>query len=231
MEKEKVRLISLKKLFFNIFITTIFLFTFFFCQSSFNLFNFNLLEFRKEFFLSLSLTFCFDQETFLFLLIVFVVTSLVISYREFYIEHYNLKKYISLTLFFFLSILFLCSRGSFINFLIGWDGLGISSLCLIIFYPNKRTIFNSYLTFFFNRLGDVCILFSFGYIFMEGSGFLFFLFSHYNLFILVLILICAFTKGAQFPLSSWLPAAMSAPTPISAIVHSSTLVTAGIFLM
>ena len=188
------------------------------------------LELGKEAFLRLYIFFGVDSESLLFMFIVLLVTCLVVLFREFYIEHYNFKKYTFLTLSFFLSIVILSSSGSILNFLAGWDGLGISSLCLIMFYPNKTSMYNSFLTFFFNRLGDVFILVIFGLVFCRGD-FLIFLFQNFNLLILILFLICASTKGAQFPLSSWLPAAMSAPTPISAMVHSSTLVTAGIFLL
>lgn len=133
-------------------------------------------------------------------------------------------------LIFFLSIGLLCRSHSFLNFILGWDGLGVTSICLIMFYPNNTTLYNSFITIFFNRVGDVCLLVSLGiflnflsdiYIFINGSSF----------FFLLLILICRFTKRAQVPMSSWLPAAISAPTPISAIVHSSTLVTAGVYFI
>lgn len=176
------------------------------------------------------LTFCLDYLSFFFIFIVFLVTSLVLVYREFYMEHYNNKKFLRLTLLFFISIILLSFSGSFLSLIIGWDGLGVTSIFLIIFYPNKMTLFNSILTIFFNRLGDV-ILIAIICFYVVNPSLIFFLESFPRFFIFLLFLICSFTKRAQFPLSSWLPAAMSAPTPISAIVHSSTLVTAGIFLM
>lgn len=230
MEKKINWLIFFKKRFTFLFSVSILFFAFFSIHSNFLTLSFSFLEFFKDLVYCMDLNFCLDQESLLFSFIVFLVTRLVILYREFYIEHYNIKKFAFLTFSFFFSMILLCSRNSFNNFLVGWDGLGISSLCLIIFYPNKRTIFNSYLTFFFNRLGDICILCFLGFVYCRGNLNLF-LFEKFNLIFIILILICSFTKGAQFPLSSWLPAAISAPTPISAMVHSSTLVTAGIFIL
>lgn len=86
-----------------------------------------------------------------------------------------------------------------------------------------------------NRLGDVLLLFSIGLIASSG---------HWSIFItsqapsqpllgliVLLLAIAAFTKRAQIPFSAWLPAAIAAPTPVSALVHSSTLVTAGVYLL
>jgi NADH-ubiquinone oxidoreductase chain 5 len=83
-----------------------------------------------------------------------------------------------------------------------------------------------------NRLGDALILIRIAYIFKTGSWHIFF----YSLepifgFVGVLIIVAATTKRAQIPFSAWLPAAMAAPTPVSSLVHSSTLVTAGIYLL
>ena len=171
-----------------------------------------------------------DLVSIIFLCIVFFVTWFVRSFREFYMSLYNNKKFYFLIAGFFASILVLSVSSSFYLIILGWDGLGIVSLCLIMFYPNKITIFNSYLTIMFNRLGDILIILVLGTFLCERRRF-FFISSHYTLVLTLLMLICSFTKRAQFPLSSWLPAAMSAPTPISAMVHSSTLVTAGIYII
>jgi NADH-ubiquinone oxidoreductase chain 5 len=114
-------------------------------------------------------------------------------------------------------------------FIIGWDGLGISSLFLIILYPNKTRLFNSFLTFFFNRLGDLFLILFFCIVWRKMSS-IFFFDLQMNMYSFPILFICLLTKRAQIPFSRWLPAAMSAPTPISAIVHSSTLVTAGILI-
>lgn len=160
---------------------------------------------------------------------VLLVTSLVSLYSEHYMDGYNNKKFLILMLLFFGFIRILSLRGDFLMLIIGWDGLGISSLFLIIFYPNKITLFNSLITLSFNRLGDVFLILFFCIVFLRFPTFYFILesFDRVRLFLLFL---CLLTKRAQAPFSRWLPAAMSAPTPISAIVHSSTLVTAGILV-
>lgn len=224
------RIIILKKR-FNICIKIFFFaILFFFCFSNGFIFKFFYLNFLglkiRDFFFSFNL----DIISIIFLCMVFLVTSLVLLFREFYIEHYNNKKFFFITISFLSSIVLLSSRGSVLNFMIGWDGLGISSLCLIMFYSNKTTIYNSFITFFFNRLGDVILMVVFCFI-LTSPNLIFFLSRSLDSFLCFLVLCCSFTKRAQFPLSSWLPAAISAPTPISAIVHSSTLVTAGIFFL
>lgn len=169
-----------------------------------------------------------DEKIWLFLLMVFIVTRLVSLYGELYIEHYNNYKFFFLFLSFFISMLILILREGMYALAIGWEYLGLTSLFLIMFYPNKTSFFNRYLTSFFNRLGDVIFVLCIGFYLWEPCQSAYSsLGSH---FLLVIIFICAFTKRAQFPFSRWLPAAMSAPTPISAMVHSSTLVTAGVLL-
>lgn len=133
-------------------------------------------------------------------------------------------------LMFIFRMLTLALSDSTILLLVGWDGLGVTSICLIMFYPNLLTLYNSILTIFYNRLGDVllisCIAFLLVCFFLET-----YTYAEFRGLPIFLIFFCRFTKRAQFPLSSWLPAAISAPTPISAMVHSSTLVTAGVFLL
>lgn len=174
--------------------------------------------------------FLFDFSRIVFSFIVFLVTRFVCCFSKSYMEHYNIKKFFLLMLIFFLSIVFLVHGNNFFTFFIGWDGLGITSICLIIFYPNKITLYNSFLTIFFNRLGDVIFIYLICSIFLSFHSFIRLL-SISSWWFFLSIILCSFTKSAQFPLSRWLPAAISAPTPISAIVHSSTLVTAGIFLV
>lgn len=184
----------------------------------------------SQFFVWANFFVCQDKVTMIFFFIVMLVTSLVRLFSEVYIEHYNNKKFFFLIILFFLSIITLIHGRRFIAFFLGWDGLGVSSICLIIFYPNIITIFNSFFTIFFNRLGDVILIFFISY-FILNYSFCIFIFKDFPILICLILLACRFTKSAQFPLSAWLPAAISAPTPISAIVHSSTLVTAGVYLV
>jgi len=106
---------------------------------------------------------------------------------------------------------------------VAWDLLGFTSFFLVIFYRSRTSIAGGLLTGLRNRLGDVLLLAFFGYMSVGGSpGLSWFIF---------LLLLVSFTKSAQVPFSAWLPAAMLAPTPVSALVHSSTLVTAGVYLL
>jgi len=108
----------------------------------------------------------------------------------------------------------------------GWDGLGVVSFLLIVFYLNHERVNNGLFTLFQNRLGDLFFV-----IFIVGTMNLV-IFN--NLIVgggLLLLIVGACVKRAQFPFGSWLLAAIRAPTPISSLVHSSTLVVAGVYVL
>nr|WIL07509.1 NADH dehydrogenase subunit 5 [Unio delphinus] len=121
---------------------------------------------------------------------------------------------------------------SLITILLGWDGLGIVSFALVIYYQNKKSLAAGMLTVLANRIGDallilsICLLINWGE-WCIGYGMV----GGYSLLVCFLVVVGAMTKSAQIPFSAWLPAAMAAPTPVSALVHSSTLVTAGVYLV
>ena len=147
----------------------------------------------------------------------------------------NVNRFIYLVLAFVISMAMLILRPNLIRILLGWDGLGLVSYALVIYYQNEKRANAGILTVMSNRIGDVAILLSIGLIIKHG-GWNFVLYSHYlrdsdRLVLKVLMIVAAITKRAQIPFSAWLPAAMAAPTPVSALVHSSTLVTAGVYLI
>nr|YP_009471515.1 NADH dehydrogenase subunit 5 [Tesseropora rosea]AVH80312.1 NADH dehydrogenase subunit 5 [Tesseropora rosea] len=120
-----------------------------------------------------------------------------------------------------------------ISILLGWDGLGLVSYCLVIFYQNYKSLNAGTLTVLSNRVGDVLILLGTAYMINYGDwSFVAWMGTSESLVLVgILILLASLTKSAQIPFSAWLPAAMAAPTPVSSLVHSSTLVTAGVYLI
>nr|WMC20966.1 NADH dehydrogenase subunit 5 [Mastigoteuthis agassizii] len=138
----------------------------------------------------------------------------------------------SLTVMLFvLSMNFLIFIPSVVSLLLGWDGLGLVSFCLVIYYQNSKSLAAGMLTVLMNRVGDCFILSSISMMIVLGHWNVLCLWDFYGfMYVNLFIMIAGMTKSAQIPFSSWLPAAMAAPTPVSALVHSSTLVTAGVFL-
>nr|UYB79140.1 NADH dehydrogenase subunit 5 [Lirapex sp. ZZ-2022] len=121
---------------------------------------------------------------------------------------------------------------SLISLLLGWDGLGIVSFALVVYYQNNKSLGAGMLTALANRVGDVALLSAVGLLVSQGHWMVLFLEDYkFTGYISICVLLAGMTKSAQVPFSSWLPAAMAAPTPVSALVHSSTLVTAGVFLL
>lgn len=185
---------------------------------------------------SLVITFLFDWMSLRFIGLVIIISSVVIFYRTYYIEGDKFfARFIYLVYFFVLSIVFIILSPNIIRILLGWDGLGLVSYCLVIFYQNIKSANAGIITVLSNRIGDVAILLCIAWLLNFGSWNFFYIQFIYNsregLVVLRLVVLAAITKRAQMPFSAWLPAAIAAPTPVSALVHSSTLVTAGVYLL
>nr|URH16496.1 NADH dehydrogenase subunit 5 [Neotermes castaneus] len=186
---------------------------------------------------SIVMTFLFDWMSLSFMGFVFFISSLVILYSDDYMYgDLNINRFILLVLMFVLSMMFLIISPNMVSILLGWDGLGLVSYCLVIYYQNFKSYNAGMLTVLSNRIGDVALLMVIAWMVNFGSWnyiyYLDFLAGSFEMgLISLLVVLAAMTKSAQIPFSSWLPAAMAAPTPVSALVHSSTLVTAGVYLL
>nr|DAZ87567.1 TPA_asm: NADH dehydrogenase subunit 5 [Dichelops melacanthus] len=184
----------------------------------------------------LSMSIYLDWMSLIFMGSVLIISSMVILYSSSYMGSDLFKvRFLFIVLLFVLSMMFLIISPNMISILLGWDGLGLVSYCLVIYYQNFKSYNAGMLTILSNRIGDVSILISIAWLFNLGSWdyiyYLNFMDSSVSFWIVNLMVLSAFTKSAQIPFSSWLPAAMAAPTPVSALVHSSTLVTAGVYLL
>nr|YP_010626097.1 NADH dehydrogenase subunit 5 [Fibla pasiphae]WBK02908.1 NADH dehydrogenase subunit 5 [Fibla pasiphae] len=186
---------------------------------------------------SIIYVFLFDWMSVLFMSFVFYISSMVIYYSNDYMSSDKTKnRFLYLVVLFVVSMMLMIVSPNLISILVGWDGLGLVSYALVIYYQNEKSFNAGMLTVLSNRIGDVCLLIGIGWMLNYG-GWNFYIYLNYFLdmyeskFIMFMVLIAGMTKSAQIPFSAWLPAAMAAPTPVSALVHSSTLVTAGVYLL
>nr|YP_010022544.1 NADH dehydrogenase subunit 5 [Calliphora sinensis]QOP39392.1 NADH dehydrogenase subunit 5 [Calliphora sinensis] len=183
------------------------------------------------------MTLLLDWMSLIFMSFVLMISSLVIFYSKEYMESdYKINRFILLVLMFVTSMMLLIISPNLISILLGWDGLGLVSYCLVIYFQNVKSYNAGMLTALSNRIGDVALLLAIAWMLNYGSwNYIFYLESMKDNFEMMivggLVMLAAMTKSAQIPFSSWLPAAMAAPTPVSALVHSSTLVTAGVYLL
>lgn len=176
----------------------------------------------------------FDNTSLLYSTVVILISANVLRFSTVYISDDKfINRFTILVVAFIISINLLIYIPHLIILLLGWDGLGITSFILVVYYQNPKSLGAGLITALTNRIGDVAILLSIAWTLSQG---------HWNilhidpenrnkLILIIAITIAAITKRAQIPFSRWLPAAIAAPTPVSALVHSSTLVTAGVFLL
>nr|ALS46314.1 NADH dehydrogenase subunit 5 [Glycera cf. oxycephala FS21] len=164
---------------------------------------------------------------------VLFISANVIHFSNYYMQdEMFIKRFTHLVLLFVLSMNLLIMLPHLMILLLGWDGLGITSFILVIYYQNPKSLAAGMITALTNRIGDVMLLLSIGWSLNQGHWLIMNMWdSNFSFMVCTSIMVAAMTKSAQMPFSSWLPAAMAAPTPVSALVHSSTLVTAGVFLI
>nr|WNS59840.1 NADH dehydrogenase subunit 5 [Corbicula fluminea] len=191
------------------------------------------LDFSLKFLTVLNVPFFMDASSAVLGSVVLFISSFVMIFSGFYMSHeVFMARFISLVVLFVLSMNLLIFFPNFLMLMIGWDGLGVVSFLLVIYYMNKESLSAGMITAISNRLGDVFFILSIGAL----SSFLsleFFSLTVFKLSIVFsfLVMVGSMTKSAQIPFSAWLPAAMAAPTPVSTLVHSSTLVTAGVYVL
>nr|ALQ78809.1 NADH dehydrogenase subunit 5 [Glycera capitata] len=164
---------------------------------------------------------------------VLFISANVMHFSNYYMQdEMFIKRFTHLVLMFVMSMNMLIFIPHLMILLLGWDGLGITSFILVIYYQNPKSLAAGMITALTNRIGDVMLLLSIGWTLNQGHWLIINMWhSKFSMLICCSITLAAMTKSAQMPFSSWLPAAMAAPTPVSALVHSSTLVTAGVFLI
>ena len=191
--------------------------------------------------LNISWGFNFDSLTVSMLIPVLIVSSLVHVYSIGYMNHdpHNQRFFSYLSLFTFMMII-LVTANNFLLMFVGWEGVGICSYLLVSFWFTRIAANQSSMAaFLMNRVGDCfltigifAVLWSFGNI---DYYTVFSLSPFFNDNIITIIGIClligAMAKSSQIGLHLWLPMAMEGPTPVSALIHAATMVTAGVYLL
>ncbi len=198
-----------------------------------------------------SIGFMFDQLTVVMLIVVTSVSFLVHVYSIGYMQedpgYYRFYAYLSLFTF---SMLMLVTANNFLQLYFGWEAVGLCSYLLIGFWYEKKSASNAgKKAFIVNRFGDfgfglgvIMVFLTFGTLaylpVFESAGSIAaqsinILGMQINIITLIaLLLFCgAVGKSAQIPLHVWLPDAMEGPTPVSALIHAATMVTAGVFMV
>jgi multicomponent Na+:H+ antiporter subunit A len=188
------------------------------------------------------LSFYLDGLSLLFLLLVTGIGSLVLVYSGYYMQKYELKDRFYMYLMFFMAAMMgLVLSGNLITIFLFWELTSVSSFLLIGFFHEKDASRSSALqALLVTVMGGLALLAGFVIINqITGSFELVDLLTkrevlqsspHYFI-VLVLVFAGAFTKSAQFPFHFWLPNAMAGPSPVSAFLHSATMVKAGVYLV
>nr|AGN92177.1 NADH dehydrogenase subunit 5 [Lamprotula leaii] len=183
---------------------------------------------------SLSVLLLLDFLGVLFSFVVCLISGCVFIFSVSYMEGDKFGSlFYSLVAAFVVAMNILILVPNLVFVLLGWDLLGIVSFLLVVYYQNGVSVGAGMLTVLMNRIGDVFLVLAIGLSSSAGVwGILEVSQLVGHLFVVATLLVGAgMTKSAQIPFSVWLPAAMAAPTPVSALVHSSTLVTVGVYFL
>lgn len=188
-----------------------------------------------------AISFYYDPVAAVMALMVTFVAFLIHLYSvAFMAEDEDYGRYFCYLNFFVFNMLVIVLAGDLLFLFLGWEGVGFCSYALIGFwYRENANCLAGSKAFILTRIGDVALLLALAIFFAHGAGFSLtgindaastLPATHITL-IGFLLLIAAAGKSAQLPLSVWLPDAMAGPTPVSALIHAATMVTAGVYLL
>lgn len=192
--------------------------------------------------IKISINLVLDKYSILMIFLITTITFVVITYSTWYMnEDAHKNRFLSILLMFAVTMLILVSSSNFFLMFVGWEGVGIMSYLLINFWyfslnSNKSAI----KAILYNKIGDIGFLIGISLMIMQISNTnisnLVYLAKSLEdntliIFILLVFILASVAKSAQIFLHPWLGDAMAGPTPVSALLHAATMVTAGVFVL